>query len=132
MIVTNYANADMVGHTGQLDAAIAAIEAVDTCLGRLQDAVRRAGGVLVVTADHGNAECMRNPESGEPHTAHTTGAVPFIVAADDTVRELRDGRLADVAPTLLRLLGLPQPREMTGRCLIAADEADQAPTRSHG
>ena len=133
LIVTNYANADMVGHTGQLDAAIAAIEAVDTCLGRLQDAVRRAGGVLVVTADHGNAECMRNPESGEPHTAHTTGAVPFIVAADDTVRELRDGRLADVAPTLLRLLGLPQPREMTGRCLIAAaDEADQAPTRSHG
>ena len=134
LIVANYANPDMVGHTGQLDAAIAAIEAVDACLGRLHNTVHRAAGVLVITADHGNAECMRDPASGEAHTAHTTGAVPLIVDGDETVGVLRAGRLADVAPTVLRLLGLPQPQEMTGRCLIGgnADSMGQRQTFAHG
>ena len=135
LIIANYANPDMVGHSGQLDAAIKAIETVDTCLGRLHTAVDRAGGVLVIIADHGNAERMRDPASGDAHTAHTTGAVPLIVAGDDSVPALRAGRLADVAPTVLHLLGLAQPKEMTGRCLIgggSADDAGEPQTVAHG
>jgi 2,3-bisphosphoglycerate-independent phosphoglycerate mutase len=119
VIVLNYANADMVGHTGKMDAAIRAIETVDACLGRLARAVEEQGGTLVITADHGNAEMMRDPETGEPHTAHTLDAVPFVVVNPPaSIRRLADGRLADVAPTLLDILGLPQPTVMTGHSLI--------------
>ncbi len=120
LIVVNYANGDMVGHTGILEAAISAVETVDGCLGRLDQAVRRAGGSLLITADHGNAELMRDPTTGEPYTAHTIGKVPVILAdAPDGVGALHNGRLADVAPTILALLGLPQPAQMTGRSLLA-------------
>jgi 2,3-bisphosphoglycerate-independent phosphoglycerate mutase len=126
VIVLNYANADMVGHTGRLDAAIKAVETVDSCLGRLSEAVERAGGTLVITSDHGNAEMMRNAETGEPHTAHTLNPVPFIVVNPPAaVRHLDDGRLSDVAPTLLDILGLPTPSAMTGHSLITA-AAEQA------
>src|SRR5215469_4440104 len=119
VIVVNYANTDMVGHTGSLGAAIEAVEAVDTCLGRLSAAVEDAGGTLVITADHGNAEMMRDPQTGEPHTAHTLNPVPLIlVNPPPGVAGLRDGRLADIAPTLLALLGLPKPAAMTGEPLL--------------
>jgi 2,3-bisphosphoglycerate-independent phosphoglycerate mutase len=119
VVVLNYANTDMVGHTGLIDAAVHAVEAVDQSLGRLAEAVEAAGGTLVITADHGNAEMMRDPETGEPHTAHTTNPVPFIVVNPPAaIGRLESGRLADVAPTLLTLLGLPQPAAMTGHSLI--------------
>jgi 2,3-bisphosphoglycerate-independent phosphoglycerate mutase len=123
VIVLNYANTDMVGHTGRLDAAIKAVETVDHCLGRLSRAVEAAGGTLVITADHGNAEMMRDPETGEPHTAHTLNPVPFIVVnPHSAIARLEHGRLADVAPTLLDLMGLPKPAAMTGHSLIVADQ----------
>jgi 2,3-bisphosphoglycerate-independent phosphoglycerate mutase len=119
VVVLNYANTDMVGHTGLIDAAVHAVETVDRSLGRLAEAVEAAGGTLVITADHGNAEMMRDPKTGEPHTAHTTNPVPFIVVNPPAaIGRLENGRLADVAPTLLALLGLPQPAAMTGRSLI--------------
>ncbi|HVH80117.1 MAG TPA: 2,3-bisphosphoglycerate-independent phosphoglycerate mutase [Stellaceae bacterium] len=119
VVVLNYANTDMVGHTGILEAAEHAVETVDQCLGRLAEAVEAAGGTLVITADHGNAEMMRDPETGEPHTAHTLNPVPFIVVNPPAeIGRLQNGRLADVAPTLLSLLGLPQPAAMTGHSLI--------------
>ena len=119
VIVVNFANTDMVGHTGDLGAAIKAVEAVDRCLGRLADAVTRAGGTLLITADHGNAETMRDPETHERHTAHTTNPVPVILVNPPAgITGLADGRLADIAPTLLRLLGLPQPAAMTGKVLL--------------
>jgi 2,3-bisphosphoglycerate-independent phosphoglycerate mutase len=121
LIVLNFANPDMVGHTGSLPAAIKAVETVDTCLGRIRDAVRAQGGALLVTADHGNSELMRDPETGGPHTAHTKNPVPVVLF--ETHRQataLHDGRLADVAPTLLQLMGLKQPAEMTGRPLTGA------------
>jgi 2,3-bisphosphoglycerate-independent phosphoglycerate mutase len=118
LVVLNYANADMVGHTGSLTAALAACEAVDSGLGRLVAAVRAAGGTLLVTADHGNAETMRDPVSGGPHTAHTLNRVPVLLVDGPPGASLADGRLADVAPTLLALLGLAQPAAMTGRSLL--------------
>jgi len=119
VIVLNYANTDMVGHTGRIDAATKAVEAVDTCLGRLSEAVEKAGGTLVITADHGNAEMMRDPETGESHTAHTLNPVPFIVVnSPAAIRRLENGRLSDIAPTLLDILGLPRPAAMTGHSLI--------------
>jgi len=123
MIVLNYANADMVGHTGRLDAAIKAVETIDKCLGRVAAAVEKAGGTLVVTADHGNAEMMRDPKTGEPHTAHTLNPVPLLVVNPPaaTVR-LDDGCLADVAPTLLDILDLDKPAAMTGHSLIRLQE----------
>ena len=119
LIVLNFANADMVGHTGSLAAAIAACEAVDAGLGAIATAIRAAGGALLVTADHGNAEQMRDPVTGGPHTAHTTNRVPVLLMDGPPGAALHDGRLADVAPTLLALMGLPQPAAMTGRSLLA-------------
>ncbi|MCG8542982.1 MAG: 2,3-bisphosphoglycerate-independent phosphoglycerate mutase [Alphaproteobacteria bacterium] len=118
-ILVNFANTDMVGHTGDLQAAIKAVEAVDQCLGRLETAVKAAGGSMLITADHGNAELMRDAGSGQPHTAHTRNLVPFVLV-DSHPRGclLEDGRLADVAPTVLDLLDLRQPSEMTGQSLI--------------
>ena len=132
LIVANYANPDMVGHTGRLDAAIAAVETVDACLGKVLDALERVGSAAVVTADHGNAELMRDPETGAPHTAHTTNPVPVVLFnGPKAVTELCDGRLADVAPTLLEMLGLEAPPEMTGRSLLADNhgEAKQRASR---
>ncbi|MPZ39489.1 MAG: 2,3-bisphosphoglycerate-independent phosphoglycerate mutase [Rhizobiales bacterium] len=117
LIVLNYANPDMVGHTGSLPAAIKAVETVDTGLGRIADAIERAGGALVVTADHGNCELMRDPDTGGPHTAHTTNPVPVMLMGGGKV-SLADGRLADIAPTLLALMELPQPKEMDGLSLL--------------
>lgn len=123
MIVLNFANADMVGHTGIIAAAIRACEAVDAGLGRIVAAIRDAGGALLVTADHGNAEMMRDPITGAPHTAHTLNPVPVLLLGGPPDMALHDGRLADLAPTMLALLGLPQPAAMTGRSLMgqAAD-----------
>ena len=127
LIVVNYANGDMVGHTGILAAAIKAAEAIDRCLGRLERAVVDAGGTLLITADHGNCEQMADPDAGQAHTAHTLNLVPAIlVNGPKTVRALNAGRLADVAPTILALMGLPQPREMTGRSLLSAAPAEKS------
>ena len=117
LLVLNFANTDMVGHTGSLPAAIAAAEAVDAGLGAIADAIAAQGGALLVTADHGNAELMRDPVTGEPHTAHTTNPVPVLLAGRPGAR-LADGRLADLAPTLLALLGVSSPPEMTGQSLL--------------
>ncbi|MEE8662716.1 MAG: 2,3-bisphosphoglycerate-independent phosphoglycerate mutase [Acetobacter sp.] len=117
MIVLNFANPDMVGHTGVLEAAIKAVEAVDTGLGHILAAIRRQGGALLVTADHGNCETMRDDTTGGPHTAHTLNRVPFILAGVPEV-SVHEGRLADLAPTMLDLLSIPQPTAMTGRSLI--------------
>ena len=117
LVVLNFANPDMVGHTGKLDAAMKAVEAVDTGLGRIADAIQAQGGALLIIADHGNAELMRDPVTGVPHTAHTTNVVPVLLMAPG-VAGLTDGRLADISPTLLALLGVAQPTEMTGRSLI--------------
>jgi len=115
-VIVNYANADMVGHTGVIPAAVKAVETVDACVGRVVDAVLAAGGVCLVTADHGNADNMLEPD-GSPNTAHSTNPVPFVATVPG-VRVRPGGGLADIAPTVLALLGLPQPAEMTGRCLL--------------
>ncbi len=119
LIVLNFANPDMVGHTGILPAAIRAVETVDAGLGRIAEAVRAMGGALLVTADHGNCEMMRDPENGGPHTSHTTNPVPVLLMGGPAGATLRGGRLADVAPTLLALMGLAQPSAMTGRSLLS-------------
>ena len=120
LIVTNYANPDMVGHTGDLAAAIKACEAVDRGLARVMAALEKAGGAMIVTADHGNCETMVDPETGAPHTAHTTNLVPVALIGGPAGVTVRDGRLADLAPTLLALMKLPQPSEMTGESLIVS------------
>jgi 2,3-bisphosphoglycerate-independent phosphoglycerate mutase len=119
LIVLNFANPDMVGHTGMLGAAIKAVEAVDAGLGAIADAVAAQGGALLVTADHGNCEMMYDPETHGPHTAHTTNPVPVLCAGGPAGAKLHDGILADVAPTLLALLGIAQPALMTGKSLIS-------------
>ncbi len=123
LIVVNYANPDMVGHTGSLPAAIAACEAVDRGLGRVLAALAQAGGVMIVTADHGNAEVMIDPVTGQPHTAHTTNPVPVVLVGGPSGARLRAGKLADLAPTVLDLMGVPLPPEMTGRSLIVRADA---------
>jgi 2,3-bisphosphoglycerate-independent phosphoglycerate mutase len=123
LIVLNYANPDMVGHTGSLAAAVKAVETVDTALGRIAEAITKAGGALLVTADHGNCELMRDPDTGGPHTSHTTNPVPVLLLGARNA-SLAAGRLADVAPTLLELMGLPQPVEMTGRSLLRGTRAN--------
>jgi 2,3-bisphosphoglycerate-independent phosphoglycerate mutase len=118
-VLLNFANPDMVGHTGVFDAAVKAVETIDVCLHRIADAVLERDGVVLITSDHGNCELMVDPETGEPHTAHTTNPAPlFWLAKDFGGRRLRDGGLCDLAPTVLELLGLPIPEEMTGRSLI--------------
>ena len=119
VIVVNYANGDMVGHTGILAAAVKAAETIDGCLKRLETAVKSSGGALLISADHGNLEMMRDPKTHEPHTQHTVGSVPVVlVNGPENVTRLANGRLADLAPTVLALLGLPQPAEMTGHSLL--------------
>lgn len=118
-VVLNYANPDMVGHTGFLDAAIKAVEAIDECLGRLFAAVEKQGGIVLLTADHGNCEHMYDPTTHGPHTAHTLERVPvMLVNAPAGVKSLHDGKLADVAPTLLELMGMPKPAVMDGQSLL--------------
>ena len=118
-LIINFANADMVGHSGKLEAAIRAVEAVDASLGRVYAAVRRAGGGIIITADHGNAEVMIDPATGGPHTYHTTNPVPFVFVSPDapSVRLRDDGSLRDIAPTLLGIAGIPATAEMTGHDL---------------
>ena len=119
VIIVNFANADMVGHSGKIEPTVKAVETVDACLGRIELAVRAKGGAMLITADHGNAEMMIDPVSGGPHTAHTTNPVPFIVVfADDKNFTLKpNGSLRDISPTLLGMLGLPEPKHMTGQDL---------------
>ena len=119
VLILNFANCDMVGHTGKLDAAIKAVETVDTCLGRVLDTIEGLGGNAIVTADHGNAECMID-ENGEVCTSHTTNLVPLVVFGKKfkkaTLR--KGGRLCDIAPTLLQIMDIEKPKEMTGESLI--------------
>jgi 2,3-bisphosphoglycerate-independent phosphoglycerate mutase len=115
--IMNYANADMVGHSGVLPAAIKAIETIDICLGRVVDAIRARGGNVIITSDHGNAEQMIDPETGEPFTAHTTYPVPFILIGDYHGKLADGGSLQDIAPTMLGILGIAEPPQMTGRDL---------------
>jgi 2,3-bisphosphoglycerate-independent phosphoglycerate mutase len=118
LVVLNFANMDMVGHTGILSAAIRAVETVDGCIGRIADCIRSMGGVLMVTADHGNAETMVD-ENGTPHTAHTLNPVPFILVDETRIgAKLREGILADIAPTILQVMGIDQPSAMTGKSLL--------------
>lgn len=126
LIVVNFANPDMVGHTGIMEAAIQAVETIDSCLGRLTKAVEHAGGVMLVTADHGNIEQMIDPETHGAYTAHTTNLVPAFLFNARSPLALTDGRLADIAPTLLPFLGLPQPAAMTGNSLLVPAEAATA------
>jgi 2,3-bisphosphoglycerate-independent phosphoglycerate mutase len=117
-VLANYANPDMVGHTGILEAAVKAVEVIDECLGRILKAAQEAGAVVMITADHGNLEAMTDHTTGQPHTAHTTDPVPFILVGDKAgLRD--DGCLADVAPTVLRFMAIQQPAEMTGTSLMA-------------
>jgi 2,3-bisphosphoglycerate-independent phosphoglycerate mutase len=116
VIIVNFANADMVGHSGMIEPTIKAVETVDACLGRIETAVRSKGGAMLITADHGNAEMMIDPVTGGPHTAHTTNPVPFIIVADNSQKFTlkHGGSLRDISPTILGMLGIPEPKEMTG------------------
>ena len=119
VIIINFANPDMVGHTGVENAAIKAIETVDACVGRAVDAIKEVDGQMFICADHGNAEQLVDYETGEPFTAHTTNPVPFILVNADPSYTLREGgKLADIVPTLLELMGMEQPKEMTGTSLL--------------
>lgn len=138
LMVVNYANPDMVGHTGNIEATVVALETVDRCLGRLLEGISRAGGTALITADHGNAEVMKD-DQGNPWTAHTTNPVPFILVEGEgrkipgygtDVLLRSDGRLSDIAPTILQILNLPQPEEMTGRSLLQPTEMDVKANRT--
>ena len=115
VIILNFANCDMVGHTGVYDAAIEAVETVDACVGKVAAATKEMGGITILTADHGNADHMIEPD-GSPNTAHSTNPVPFLIDGVDV--QLKPGRLADITPTMLDLMGLEKPAEMTGESLI--------------
>ena len=119
MVILNFANPDMVGHTGIVEAAVKAVEAVDECLGKVVDKVLEKEGTVFITADHGNAETMIDEATGNPFTAHTTNKVPFVwVSNNREGKSLSDGKLADIAPTMLNVMGLEVPSEMSGECLI--------------
>ena len=118
LVVCNYANGDMVGHTGKLDAAIKAAECLDECVKRVVEALDEVGGEALITADHGNCEQMTDPNSGQVHTAHTIGPVPLVYTGHRKVVLKNDGSLSDVAPSLLALMGMEQPKEMTGHSLV--------------
>lgn len=117
VIILNYANCDMVGHTGIMDAAVEAVEAVDTCVGKMVDKILEKGGKAIITADHGNADCLIDPETKDVFTAHTTNPVPMIVIGEGDIK-LRDGKLCDLCPTMLDMMGVKKPLEMTGESLI--------------
>ena len=118
-VICNFANSDMVGHTGVMEAAIKAVETVDTCVGKVCQAVKDVDGVMFICADHGNSDIMVDPETGRPHTAHTTNPVPFILFNADPAYRLREGGvLADIAPTMLELMGMQPPKEMTAKSLL--------------
>jgi len=118
-VILNFANPDMVGHTGVLPAAIKAVETVDLCIGRVVETVLSLGGKMLLTADHGNSEQMLEGDS--PFTAHSVNRVPFILIGGEEGISLQDGRLEDIAPTMLELMGLPQPEEMTGHSLLCRE-----------
>jgi 2,3-bisphosphoglycerate-independent phosphoglycerate mutase len=122
LIVVNFANPDMVGHTGVMPAAIKAVETIDGCIGRLSEVMADAGGYMLVTADHGNIELMKDPKTQKPHTAHTTNLVPLVLTAGEGVNRLENGTLADLAPTVLTLMGLAVPADMTGTNLAIREE----------
>jgi 2,3-bisphosphoglycerate-independent phosphoglycerate mutase len=132
VIVCNYANPDMVGHTGNFDAAVKAIEAIDTCLGRVYEALQDVGGEALITADHGNAEQMRGKKTGQAHTAHTSNVVPLLYLGRPA--RLEEGALSDVMPSIIHLIGLQAPMEMTGRSLVtlASDNSDIEAELSRG
>lgn len=121
-IICNYANGDMVGHTGDFDASVKAVEAVDKCLGRIVEAIEKTGGDLLITADHGNVEQMLDPKTGQPLTSHTNGPVPLVYVGKTGMVFTSEGSLCDLAPTLLALLGMAIPAEMTGKVLLGTDE----------
>jgi 2,3-bisphosphoglycerate-independent phosphoglycerate mutase len=118
LVVCNYANGDMVGHTGNMEAAIKAAECIDQCVAKITAALEEIGGEALITADHGNCEQMQDPNSGQVHTAHTIGPVPLIYVGPRKVSLIDDGSLSDVAPSLLALMGLDLPTEMTGHSLV--------------
>jgi 2,3-bisphosphoglycerate-independent phosphoglycerate mutase len=118
VIIVNYANMDMVGHTGFFDATVEAVQTVDTCVGKVVNAVIGSGGSVIITADHGNAEKMMDTISGSPHTAHTSNPVRCIYVCDEKGVQLCEGKLSDIAPTMLEILNIPKPVEMTGKSLI--------------
>ena len=120
-IVCNYANGDMVGHTGVMEAAVKAVEALDHCVEEVAKAVESVGGQLLITADHGNAEQMRDPATGQAHTAHTNLPVPLIYVGDKNVKAVEGGKLSDIAPTMLSLMGMEIPQEMTGKPLFIVE-----------
>ena len=117
LVICNFANGDMVGHTGNLSAAIRAVETLDKCIGKITKATREQGGEVIITADHGNCEIMYDPVHQQPHTQHTTNLVPFVYVGEKA-RIVKGGTLRDVAPSILHLLGLKQPKEMNGHNLI--------------
>ena len=117
-IILNFANPDMVGHTGSLPAAIKAVETIDTCVGKVVEAILAHHGTMLITADHGNCEQMIDYKTGEPHTAHTTNPVPLILVTENENLKIKEGKLADLAPTMLELLGIEKPVEMTGESIL--------------
>ena len=117
-IILNFANPDMVGHTGNTDAVVKALEAIDECVNKVVEAVKEVNGTLLITADHGNCEQMIDYKTGEPQTAHTTNPVPLAIVGLPSNKKIREGRLADLAPTMLDIMGLEKPDEMTGESLI--------------
>jgi 2,3-bisphosphoglycerate-independent phosphoglycerate mutase len=122
LVIANYANADMVGHTGNFEASVRAVEVIDACLGKVVDAAMGKNGKVIITADHGNIEQLIDYDTGMPHTAHTTNPVPVILIDEERRKcRLQQGTGIDIAPTLLQLLKLPQPKEMTGHSLIVED-----------